>query len=70
MVELHEAKGDPFEKENKIKNRSLRFAAYKQFIWWIHQRLWKGSWRILPSCDLWKIRQHYLEANEQYVEGK
>ena len=31
LVGLHEARGDPLEIENKIKNRLLRFAAYKQF---------------------------------------
>ena len=30
LVALHEAKG---EKENKIKNRSLCFTAFKQFVW-------------------------------------
>ena len=67
FVGLHEAKRDPFEKENKIKNRSLRLAAYKQFVWWIYQSLGKGNRRVLPSCVLWKIRQHYPEANGQYV---
>ena len=31
LVGLHEARCDQLEIENKIKNRSLRFAAYKQF---------------------------------------
>ena len=43
LVGLHEAKGDPLEKENEIKNRSLRFAACKQFVWWIYQRCGKGK---------------------------
>ena len=33
LVGIHEAKGDPLEKENEIKNRSLQFSVYKQFIW-------------------------------------
>ena len=67
MVGLREAKGGPLEKENEIKNRSLRFAVFKQFVWWIYQRYWKGNRRVLPSCVLWKIRQHYPEAHGQYV---
>ena len=43
LVGLHESKGDFLEKENEIKNRSLRFAAYKQFVWWIYHRLGKGN---------------------------
>ena len=63
MVGLHEAKGDLLEKENEIKNKSLRFTAYKQYVWWIYQRLGKGNRIVLPSCVLWKIIQHYPEAN-------
>ena len=48
-VGLHEAKGDPLEKSNKIKNRSLRFAAYKQFVWWIYKRTGKRNRRVLAS---------------------
>ena len=48
LVGLHEAIGDPLEKENEIKNRSLRFAAYKQLVWWIYQRLGKRNRRVLP----------------------
>ena len=67
LVGLHEAKGDPPEKENEIKNRLSRFAIYKQFVWWIYQRLGRGNRRVLPSCILWKIREHYPRANGRYV---
>ena len=67
FVALHEARGDPLEIENEIKNRPLRFAAYKQFVWWMFKRPGKGNRRVLPSSVLWKIRQHYSEANGQYV---
>ena len=52
LIGLHEAKGDPLEKENEIKNKPLRFAAYKQLLWWIYQRLKKGSRTVLPSVVL------------------
>ena len=68
LVELHEAKGDPLKKEIQIKNRSLSFVVYKQFVLWIYQILGKGNMKLLPSCFfLWKIRQHYPEATEQYI---
>ena len=41
LVGLYEAKEDPLEKESKIKNRSLYFAPYKQFVWWIYQKAWE-----------------------------
>ena len=63
FVGLHKARGDPLEKESELTNRPLRFAAYKQFIWWIFQRLGKGNRRVIPSCVVWNIRKLYPEAN-------
>ena len=37
LVGLHETRGDPAENDNDLLNRYLRFATYKQFIWWIFQ---------------------------------
>ena len=47
LVGLHEARGDPLENDKDLKNRSLGFAAYKQFIWWIFQHLHKVKRRVL-----------------------
>ena len=70
LVGLHETRGDPLEKDSEIKNRSLRFAAYKQFIWWIFQQLGKGNRRVIPSCVVWHIRKRFPEADGQYVRFK
>ena len=42
LVGLHETRGDSLENDKDLQNRSLCFAAYKQFIWWIFQQLAKG----------------------------
>lgn len=71
LTGLHETRGDPIE--HNISNRSLRYAAYKQFIWWIFKNLGKGNRRVIPSCALWKIRELFPEADGNYVlysEGK
>ena len=65
LVGLHETKGDPLEKI--ITNHSLRYAAYKQFIWWVYQKLGKGNRRVIPSCVLWIIRNTFPEENGKYV---
>ena len=70
LIGLHETRGDPLEKDSDIQNRSLRFAAYKQFIWWIFQHLGKGNRRVIPSCVVWSIRKHFPEANGQYTRFK
>ena len=62
---------DPIE--DNFSNRSLRYAAYKQFIWWVFKKLGKGNRRVIPLCALWKIRELYPEPDGNYVmylEGK
>ena len=43
--------------------RPLRFAAYKQFTWWIYQPIGKGNRQVIPSCVLWCIRSVYEERD-------
>ena len=64
LVALHETKGDALEKE--VRNKSYRFAAYKQYVWWIYNGLGKGNRRVLPSCVLWKIRGVFPENDGRY----
>lgn len=61
---MHETRGDPIEKDTS--NRSYRYAAYKQFVWWVFQRLGKGNRRVLPSCVIWKIRNSFEEEDGVY----
>ena len=65
-VGLHEARGEYLEENTS--NRSFRYAAYRQFIRWVFKRLGKGDRRVIPSCALWKIREHFPEPDEDYVE--
>lgn len=71
LTGLHETRGDPIEPN--MSNRSLRYAAYRQFIWWVFKNLGKGNRRVIPSCALWKIRKIFPEPDGNYVlysEGK
>ena len=47
--------------------RSLRYAAYRQFNWWIYTHLGKGNRRVIPSCVLWSIRSCFEEQDGVYV---
>ena len=58
---LHESKED--YQEIIMSNRSLRYAAYEQFIWWVFNYLGKRNRRVIPSCALWKIRNCFLQPN-------
>ena len=53
--------------------RSYRYAAYRQFIWWLYFRLGKGKRRVIPSCVIWTIRECFPESDGLYTlynEGK
>ena len=47
--------------------RSYRYSSYRQFIWWVFDRLGKKNRRVVPSCVLWKIRNFFPEENGVYV---
>ncbi|XP_057294324.1 uncharacterized protein LOC130622854 [Hydractinia symbiolongicarpus] len=46
---------------------SYRFAAYKQYIWWVYGRLGIGYRKPIPSCVVWVIRNKYLQPDGVYV---
>ena len=65
LTSLHETRGDFVE--SKPSNKSFRFAAYKQFIWFVYKRLGRGNRRVIPSCVVWKIRETFPEEDGFYV---
>ena len=48
-----ETRGDHLE--NTFSNRLLRYAAYKQFIWWVFKQLGKGNRRIIPRVHYGRL---------------
>ena len=50
-----------------FENRSMLYAAYRIFTWWVHNRLGRGVRKVIPSCAIWVIRNTFPEANMIYV---
>ena len=66
LVVLHETWGDPLENDKELHNRSLRFAAYKQFIWWNFLHLGKGNRRVIPSCVVGQLENFFQKQMTVY----
>ena len=47
--------------------RSYRYASYRQFTWWVHNRIGKGVRRVIPSCVVKLIREVFPSPDGQYV---
>ena len=61
---LNNLRGDTIH----LCNRSLRYAAYRMFTWWVHNRLGRGVRKVIPSCAIWDIRNAFPESdNTHYV---
>ena len=48
--------------------RTFRFAAYRQFTFWIHSKLGKRVRRVVPSCVTIRIRNEYPAPDGIYTE--
>ena len=50
--------------------RAYRYAAYRQFTWWMHGWLGKRVRRVIPSCAVNLIRNSFPELNNIYIGYK
>ncbi|XP_033114047.1 P2X purinoceptor 7-like [Anneissia japonica] len=53
-----------------IPNETFRLKAYRQFTYWVHDRLGKAIRRVIPACVVGRIRQEYPSDNGAYVGFK
>ena len=46
--------------------RLYRLAAYRQFTYWVHNKLGRHVRQVIPSCAVNKIRETFPDATGQY----
>ena len=50
--------------------RTYRYAAYRQFTWWAHNRVGRHIRRVIPACVVKKIREEFPEPDQNYTGFK
>ena len=50
-----------------IYRRTYRYAAYRQFTWWVHDRLGRHVRRVIPSCAVSRIWAEFEEEDGNYA---
>ena len=70
LVALHDRESRGLPNRDEVPNKSYRYAAYRQFCWFIHSRLGKGVRRVIPACVVSKIREQFPSSDGVYVGFK
>lgn len=51
-------------------NITFRYAAYRQFTWFLYAKLGRGVRRVIPSCVVTATRQRFPESDGNYSTFK
>jgi P2X purinoceptor 7 len=70
LVQLHDTASRGLTNRNNVANKTYRYAAYRNFCWFVHTNLGKGVRRVIPSCVVKLIRQTFPSIDGEYVGFK
>ncbi|KAL9978802.1 hypothetical protein ACROYT_G016366 [Oculina patagonica] len=65
IVGLSQARGIRAPRE--LNNINYRYTAYRQFTWWVHNRLGRYVRKVIPACVVKAIRTEYPNADGNYT---
>lgn len=63
-------RSDIFVESPDYSPSSYRKAAYRQFVLWQEGRLGRGNRKVVPSCVVWAVRNHYPAPDGLYLGFK
>ena len=67
LVSLNDREGCYLPPQDNVTNKNFRYAAYRQFSWFIYTKLGKNVRRIIPACAVSKIRMKFPAEDGIYV---
>lgn len=63
-------RSDYFGEDTEFTPSNYRKAAYCQYILYNHGYLGRGNRKVIPSCVIWKVRDHYPAPDSIYLGFK
>ncbi|XP_057299383.1 P2X purinoceptor 7-like [Hydractinia symbiolongicarpus] len=70
LVGMHDCESSYLPPKDNVPNKAYRYAAYRQFTWWVHVRLGKSVRRVIPSCVVNKIQDTFPPPDNIYTGFK
>ena len=64
------SRSEDFAEEGRYTPESYRKAVYRQFVMWQHGYLGRSNRKVLPSCVVWSVRDHYPAPDNRYLGFK
>ena len=67
LVNLADREDTYLPLRESVPNRTYRYAAYRQYTWWVHNRLGRHVRRVIPSCAVSRIQAEFEEESGEYT---
>ena len=67
---MHDTQSSALPPRDNVPAKAYRYAAYRNFTYFVHTRLGKGVRRRIPACVIRRIREQFPAPDGMYVGYK